>query len=388
MARAVARRGHTVSIYTTNQDGPIELDVPTDRPVFDGGVEIRYFPIQQPRFWGFSRPLARALRLCIPRMDVVHIHSLYLYHGAVAAHYARKHGVPYLIRCHGTLDPFLYRRHRLRKSVMEALFENRNLMGAAALHFTTEEEARLAAPYTRGAPGMIVPNGVEMDEYRDLPSREELQSRFPELAGKKIILFLGRINFKKGLDILARAFADVARAHDDARLMIAGPDNEGLGEKVRRWLADEGVTERVTFTGMLLGEEKLAALSGADLFVLPSYTENFGIAVVEAMACGLPVVISNRVNIWREVVDYGAGRVCPCRPEEFASTMIELLGDHESAARMGENGRKLVTERFTWSSVGEALENVYASLVHGRQDAVPRVCGSSTQLGTASSGRE
>ena len=113
---------HSVSIYTTNQDGPTELNVPTDQPVFKDEVEVQYFPIQHPRFWVFSIPLARALHKVIPEYDIVHIHSLYMFHNIVAALYCRKYNVPYLIRPHGTLDPFIYRRHRLRKSIMELLF--------------------------------------------------------------------------------------------------------------------------------------------------------------------------------------------------------------------------------------------------------------------------
>lgn len=136
----VATLGHFVSIYTTNLDGPIELDMPLDRPVVRDGVEIRFFPIQYPRFWATSSRLARALRKDIRGYDIVHIHTLYLFHSAIAAHYSRKYNVPYLIRPHGTLDPFLYRRHRLRKSIVELLFENRNIKNASAIHFTTDQE--------------------------------------------------------------------------------------------------------------------------------------------------------------------------------------------------------------------------------------------------------
>lgn len=120
MARAVANLGHKVTIYTTNQDGPTQLDVPMDQSVFRDGVEIRFFPIQHPRFLGTSLPMAKALSSIIQKVDVVHIHSLYLFHNIIAAHYCRVYNVPYMVRPHGTLDPFLYRRHRFRKSIMEA----------------------------------------------------------------------------------------------------------------------------------------------------------------------------------------------------------------------------------------------------------------------------
>jgi len=363
MARAVARLGHEVSIYTTNQDGPKELAVPLDRPVYRDGVEIRYFPIQPPRFWGTSLPLARALRRKIPAVDLVHLHSLYLFHNLVAGHYCRQYAIPYLMRPQGTLDPFIYRRHRWRKRLMELLFEHRNIRRAAALHFTTAEEAELASPFTFQTPGLVVPLGFDSAEIALLPEPGRFRARYPDLGDKRIILFFGRVNFKKGLDILVKAFGAVARKREDVRLVIAGPDNEGWGDKVRAWLSEAGLLGRTTFTGMLLGPEKLAVLRDADMFVLPSYSENFGIAVIEAMAAGLPVIISDKVNIWREVQASGAGRVVPCDAAPLAAQILELLAQPELARQMGLNGRTLVQERFQWPRIAQNLVAAYARII-------------------------
>jgi len=363
MARAVARLGHEVSIYTTNQDGPGELAVPVDRPVYRDGVEIRYFPIQSPRFWGTSLPLARALRQKIPAVDLVHLHSLYLFHNLVAGHYCRRYAIPYLMRPQGTLDPYIHRRHRWRKRLMELWFEDNNIRRAAALHFTTAEEEELAAPFTFQTPGLVVPLGIDSSELALLPEAGRFRDRYPELGDKHIILFFGRVNFKKGLDILVRAFGVVARRREDVHLVIAGPDNEGWGDKVRTWLSEAGLLARTTFTGMVLGPEKLAVLRDADMFVLPSYSENFGIAVIEAMAAGLPVIISDKVNIWREVQAGGAGRVIPCEAGPLAEQILELLAQPELARQMGRNGRTLVQERFQWPRIAQNLAAAYAQII-------------------------
>ena len=363
MARAVARLGHEVKIYTTNQDGPGELAVPRGRPLIQDGVEIRYYPIQPPRFWGTSWPMARALAGGIREADLVHIHSLYLFHDLIAGHYCRSYGVPYLVRPHGTLDPYLYRRHRWRKYVMEAAFENRNIRLAAALHFTSEEEERLARPYIGDAPGVVVPLGVDLREFQDLPAPGRFRERFPEIGHKEIILFLGRINFKKGLDLLVQAMARVLRKRRDLHLVVAGPDDDGWGARVKGWLQQEGIADCATFTGMLLGEEKLAALRDARIFVLPSYSENFGMAVIEAMACGLPVVISDQVNICREVEAAGAGLVTPCEAVQTATAMLELLDNPELAGRVGQNGIKLVREQFQWTTIAITLEKTYKKII-------------------------
>jgi glycosyltransferase involved in cell wall biosynthesis len=363
MARAVARLGHEVSIYTTNQDGPGELAVPLDQPVWREGVEIRYFPIQPPRFWATSLPLALALRRKIPASDLVHVHSLYFFHSLVVGHYCRQNGIPYLVRPHGTLDPFIYRHHRWRKRLVELLFENRNIRRAAALHFTTAEEQELAAPYTFDTPGLVVPLGISADEFAVMPKPGSFRRRHPEIGDQRIILFFGRVNFKKGLDILAKAFGAVARRRQDVHLVIAGPDNEGWGARVRAWLSEEGVLDRATFTGMLLGPDKLAVLRDASMFVLPSYTENFGLAVVEAMAAGLPIVISDKVNIWREVETAGAGKVIPCEAGKFTEAILDLLDKPAMARQMGQKGQALVRDEFSWPDIAVRLQEAYAILI-------------------------
>jgi glycosyltransferase involved in cell wall biosynthesis len=371
MAMAVAQLGHQVSIYTTNQDGPGILPVPTDRPVWREGVEVRYFPIQPPRFWGASWPLARSLRQAIKGVDLVHVHNLYLFHDLVSMRYCRIYGVPYLIQPHGTLDPFIYRRHRARKRFMEWGFQNRDIREAAAILFTTAEEQELAAPFTFGTPGVVVPLGINLDEFAVLPEPGSFRRRYPEIGDKQIILFFGRISFKKGLDILAKAFGAVAPRREDVHLVIAGPDNEGWGAQVRTWFSKEGVLDRTTFTGMLLGADKLAVLRDASIFVLSSYSENFGLAVIEAMAAGLPVIISDKVNIWREVQEGEAGRVVPCESGALAERILELLDNPELAKQMGQQGRSLVQEQFQWPRIARRLAEVYGRIIdeHPRTQA-------------------
>ncbi len=364
MTAAVARRGHEVSIHTTNQDGPGELDVPTDRAVVEDGVVLHYFPIQTPRFWGVSGPLAAGLKRAIPEADVVHIHSLYLFHDWVAGHYCRAAGVPYVVRPHGTLDPYIHGRHRWRKTIMETLFQNRMLSHAAAIHYTSEDEMRLAAPYARGAPGAVVPLGIDPQDSETPPTPGGFRSRHPEIGDKTIVLFFGRLNFKKGLDILAQAFGALARDRDDIHLVIAGPD-DGMGEMTTGWLREQGALGKTTFTGMVLGDDKRALLGDADIFVLPSFSENFGIAVVEAMASGLAVVISDRVNIWREIEAAGAGRVAPPEAGPFARELSALLDDAALRRAMGASGRRLARDAFSSERMGDRLEALYETIAAG-----------------------
>ena len=361
-ARAMARRGHDVSILTTDQDGPYQLDVPTDRDIVEDGVRLRYFPIQLPRYWCTSWPLAKALETEIPAHDLIHMHSLYLFHNWTAGRICRRAGTPYIVQPHGTLDPFIHRRRRLRKMIAEIAFQNRVLRHAAAILYTAEEEKRLAEAYACGAPGLVVPLGLDLEDYDNPPAPGAFRTRHPEIGDKTIILFFGRLNFKKGLDLLIEAYAVIARARDDVHLVLAGPDG-GMQGQVEMWLREQGVRNRATFTGMLLAEDKAAVLSDSDIFVLSSYSENFGISVIEAMAYGLPVVISNNVNIWPEVKAGGSGKITPCDAEEVARALFELLDDPGMARDMGKNGKNLVRERFSWPKIALMLEDVYSSLV-------------------------
>ena len=372
MARAVARRGHQVLIFTTNKDGPGVHDVPLDRPLEKDGVVTRYFPVQVPRAWDTSWPLARALSREIPRVDLVHLHSLYLFHDLIVGRVCRKNNVPYILRPHGTLDPYIHARHRWRKRLMELSFQNSVTRGAAALHFTTDEEMRLAEPYSCGTRGIVVPNGIEAKEYAVLPPRGTFRRQHPEIGERPVVLFFGRLNFKKGLDVLTAAFADVAREHPDAHLVIVGPDG-GLRAKTEAWIENYGLSSRTLFTGMLTGADKLAVLADSDLFVLPSYSENFGIAVVEAMACGLPGLISDRVNIGREVASAGAGVVARPERDAFAREMAQLIGSPDRLAAMGAEGRRLAVSKFDWGQVGAELERTYREILAKTRGAAQEI---------------
>jgi glycosyltransferase involved in cell wall biosynthesis len=360
MARAVARRGHEVAIYSTDFGQP--ADAPRDQ--LRDGVRIHLFPLASPRIWLASWAMRPALARDLPSFDLLHLHSLYLFHDWAAGGLARRLGKPYIVRPHGTLDPYIFRRRRLKKALFDVWFQDRVLRDAAAIHYTAEEEMRLAQPYVHGAPGVVIPNGIDPADYASLPATGSFRAHHPEIGERPILLFLGRINFKKGLDILAEAVGRLKR--DDLHLVIAGPDGGYLAE-TRQFVAKAGLTARTTFPGMLTGVHKLAAFADASLFLLPSYSENFGIAVVEGMACGVPVLISDQVNIWREVVADGAGRAAPCDAAAFAAAIAEMLADPPALARMGAAGRDAVARRYDWATIALKLEQVYAAILAGER---------------------
>jgi glycosyltransferase involved in cell wall biosynthesis len=361
MARAETKQGNQVTIFTTDH-GRIARAPREGHVEVRHGVTIYYFPLGFPEFFATSFAMAVALRRQLRSFDLVIIHSLYLFHDLVAGYLCRRYRILYIVRPHGSLDPYIYRAHRWRKLAAELIFNNRLLRGAAGMLYTSEDEMRLSLPYAFGAASAIVPLGVEPDDYRSLPSPGSFRRSYRETKGRRIILFLARLHPKKGLGILIEAFARAAEVHDDVHLVIAGPDG-GMTEQARTWLSERNLQDRATFTGMLTGDDKLGALQDAYVFVLPSYSENFGIAVVEAMYFGIPVLISDQVNLWREVVNARAGLVSPCDPNAFADILLKILADRELSKEMGQFGRRLVLEEYTWDRIGEQLVIAYKEII-------------------------
>jgi glycosyltransferase involved in cell wall biosynthesis len=376
LSRELSRQGHQVSIYTSDVDGKGHLQVPLEQPLLDQGVEILYF-----HGWSelgkymFSPGLWRALRDNVAQFDIVHIWSVYSFSTTAAAYWCRKRGVPYLVFPHGSLDPFLRRRNRPRKWLYTKVFAEQDYRAAAAVMFNCVEEMRLASDWSGLRPRhglgkrtprrVIVPIGIDPKwlEPDDVAAGARLRRKYPELAGRRLVVYFGRINFKKGLDILARAFSEVARDRDDLHLVLAGPDSEGYGHKVRDWLAHGGALRKTTFTGLLEGEDRFSVLREAEIFALPSYTENFGQSVVEAMASGVPVVISDKVNIWPDVSRAEAGLVVPCDPGATAQALRSLLDNPVRGKEMGVRGKKWVAEHLTWNVVGQQMIQAYEEVI-------------------------
>lgn len=337
----------------------------TKRLPIGRGFEIQLFKYRRPRSYFYSPDLREALEREIRAFDVVHIHGLWLYPTFIASRICQKKRVPYLIRPCGMLDSFSLAHHAIRKNLYRFFIEDRNLREAEAIHFTSEEERRRAGVWGSNGRAVVVPLGINVDDDSIFPPAGEFRKRFQFLQGKKIVLFLGRVNFKKGLDLLIDAFAQVAKEVTNVHCVIAGPDDEGYGRKVRGWIEKKEVKDRVTMTGFVEGKEKLALFRASNIFCLPSHQENFGMAVVEAMSAGLPVVVSDQVALHKEIQNCEAGIVTRCEAKEIAAALFHLLKDESLRKRMGANGRELVQEKYQWEKISQEMIQLYESLAHG-----------------------
>jgi glycosyltransferase involved in cell wall biosynthesis len=237
---------------------------------------------------------------------------------------------------------------------------------ASAIHFTSQAEMEAARPLKLRPPGFAVPLGVEWGQVAEDPPSLRLRERYPQLAAKKIVLFLSRLDPKKGLDLLLPALGELALRRKDFAFVLAGMGDSAYEAELAALVKRHGLQDRTVFLGHVHGRVKWSLLCEADLFVLSSYHENFGIAVVEAMAAGLPVVISDRVNIHSDVSRAGAGLVTALDREEIAAAVELLLADEHLRQEMGRKGALLVRERFTWAKVVKDLVQVYDQIIRGR----------------------
>jgi glycosyltransferase involved in cell wall biosynthesis len=339
-------------------------------------LDVRLFPARWPYRLAFSPAMYRALRDEAGMYDVVHIHSLFLFPQVAAYRAASGAGVPYVVSPRGALDPYLRRRGRAVKAAGDVLWQRGMLTRAAALHVTSGEEARLTSDVAPGVARYVVPNGIRWDEYQQLPAEDAFRRRYFRGSHDPVVMYLGRLSHKKGLDILIRAFALVRRDVPAARLAIVGPDDEGVTPRLAALARREGVAERVVFTGMLRGGDKLDALAAADVWALPSHTENFGVAVAEALAAGRAIVISPGVNIAPEIEAAGAGVVAPLDAEAFAAEIAALLRDGARRAALGVRAREFA-RRYDWSIVGPRLVEMYEDIAGRRRsgaDSGVRLC--------------
>jgi glycosyltransferase involved in cell wall biosynthesis len=360
LCQALAKRGHDVHVFTTNVDGDKNSDVPSQMPVDIDGVKVWYFPSKRLRRLYWSPPMGRAFSRKIKNFDLVHLHSIFLWPAWAAAKAARRNNVPYIISPRGMLVKELIRRKsRFAKTAWINLIEQRNLEAAAAIHVTSRTEADDVAQFGfRLKKIVIVPNGVDMPLAN--PSENNVSTHIKEIMEKRpYLLFLGRVNWKKGLDRLIPALSYVP----DIQLVIAGNDEENYKLVLETLASKNGAKERIAFAGAVLGADKDALLRHAAMLILPSYSENFGIVVLEAMAAGCPVVVTPEVGAAEIVTKSGAGLVLNGNPEALGRGINELLLHTQILKGMGERGKAAAAERYTWLSIARQMENVYRDVV-------------------------
>jgi glycosyltransferase involved in cell wall biosynthesis len=315
--------------------------------------------------YAFSPRFIPWLRANRGQYDAVIVNGIWQFHSFGAWRALRRSDTPYVLFTHGMLDPWFKKRYplkHLKKWMYWPWAEYRVLRDARAVLFTCEEERVLAREsfWLYRCNEVVVSYGTASPKGNPEAEKGEFYARYPELNGKKLALFMGRVHPKKGCDLLIEAFAQVLAQHPDWHLVVAGPDQVGWQEALNYRAAQLGLAPRITWTGMIGGSMKWGALRAAEVFVLPSHQENFGIAVAEALAAGTPALISSKVNIWREIESDHAGIAAADTLQgtcKLLQSYVEMPQEEKFAMRQA--AQQCFEQRF---EIRKAAETLYAIL--------------------------
>ncbi|PZO54474.1 MAG: glycosyl transferase group 1 [Phormidesmis priestleyi] len=358
-----------VTIITTDSNGDVDeapLDVPLGVAVPQDGYEIIHFRCAPFRRYKFSADLLTWLWHHAPNYDIAHIHALFSPVSTAAATVCRWRKLPYIMRPLGTLDPADLKKKQRVKQLYAQLLERPNLAGAAAIHFTSELEAKVSERFGVSTLEMVIPLGVALPTLPDRTAAQAaIRAQFAIPSERPIVLFMSRIDPKKGFDLLLPALTNLHQRQQPFHLLLCGanPQDRAYENRIREQIETSAWAQWATFMGFISGDLKAQVLSAADLFVLPSYYENFGIAVAEAMAAAMPVVISDQVHIWPAIAQANAGWIVPTAIEPLTQALAEALNQPEMLHQRGQNAQRCAQENYSWQAIGERVTAHYRQLL-------------------------
>jgi glycosyltransferase involved in cell wall biosynthesis len=371
MCRALLTRGLDVTIATTNHgvsNGDLVSNNVTGKRDLNfarryRGISTYFFPVQWGDGFKYSRPLANWLDANVKSFDVVHIHAVFNHASLAAARGCLKHGVPYVIRPLGTLDPWSMKQKPVRKKLFWSLVGRKMLREASAIHYTAQAELSAAEGLLGLTRGMVVPLGIDGSDF---PVHDQISCNSLGVADP-YVLVLARLHPKKGLDVLIQAFLELGKSgrFPEWRLVIAGDGDEHYVASLRQMVTDRGGNGVVIFRGWIEGQEKKSVLRNASLLALPSRQENFGLCVLEALSQGIPVIVSPEVNLAKDIDAAGAGWISTVDVSALEKCLADALSNEEERVKRGCAGKSF-SRSFEWNKIAESLESMYVSVVATR----------------------
>jgi glycosyltransferase involved in cell wall biosynthesis len=347
MGGSLAGMGHEVSYWATATNGD------RHEPASMSGAHV--FDTDWPHAWRRSKGFRRGLSDAIASTDILQIQSVWTYPSYAAGRIAYDSDVPYILLPAGALQPWALGNGRVKRLKKAAYFRlvARSLMDrAACVQTASVQEAEQVQRLGYAGPVAVIPNGVDIDALSD-GRASDAEVLWPALRDRPVVLFMSRLSPEKGLDLLIPAWDALVKSprYEEAILVIAGPDYRGYGETVKAMIDEHGVASHVLLTGMVQGARKASLLRRADVFILPSYTENFGIVIAEALACGTPVITTTHTP-WEQLRTVDAGVQVPPTRRDVDQALRDLLDMPASRRReMGQRGSALVHEQYTWDRV-------------------------------------
>ncbi|MFC1918895.1 glycosyltransferase [Chloroflexota bacterium] len=355
LSRELARRGHELTIYTSDFRMSREyLDHLTEARIHAFKTRLNLAGLQ------ITPAIVKKAKDDVRHSDIIHLHNFRTFQNIIVHRYARRYSIPYVLQTHGSLTTFFQKGWL--KRIFDMVWGSQILQNAARVVAVTRTEAEQCRSMGINDDKIsIIPHGIALPEYENLPPKGQFRKKYNLYDNQKVVLYLGRLHKTKGLDLLARAFARMLDNIKDVRLVITGPD-DGYLRTLARLVKELKIEDHVLFTGPLYERDKLGAYVDADVHVLPSKYEIFGITVLEALACGTPVIVTDRCGV-ADIIDRQAGLVVPCDKDRLCDALIQLLGDDNLSQQFGETGRSLAYERFNWEKVARQVEETYREVI-------------------------
>jgi glycosyltransferase involved in cell wall biosynthesis len=359
LCQFMASAGHRVILSTCDAtDIPAEWKSPQHNPSITQLAKSKFIGSR------LSREGVHQFGQLLEGVDVVHFHTPWELSNLQLAAVVRKKKLPYIVSVHGMLDDYCMRQKGLKKRAFLAIGGRAFFAKATTVHFTAEAEKKQACPWIPGDYLPVVQAcALDLEPYQSLPGPELALAAFPQLATpKQKILFLSRLHPKKGVELLLEAGGILRAQNRNFELIIAGPGEADYVQRLKKLATQLGLQDSTHFLGMVRGEIKLSLYELADVFVLPTHQENFGLVLPEALACGTPVVTTRGTDIWRELAEAGA-KIVENRPAELARAIAELLDDDQLRARLGAQGRHYVQNWLAQDKVLAGYEQMYRDTI-------------------------
>jgi glycosyltransferase involved in cell wall biosynthesis len=359
LTRYLAERGEKTRLISLNYGA--SGDVQTI-----GTAEMELIPAQFAalRFRGFSKQLATRIDTVAGNCDVIHNHGLWMWPNVYARSAAVHNRKPLVTSPRGMLDQWALRRSRVKKALFWHLYERKNLSRVALFHATSYQEAASIRKLEFRQPIAVIPNAVELPHLDRIPNRAFLEHKFPALQNKRWLLFLSRLHAKKGIRELLDVWQEIHHDFREWQLVIAGSPTTDDGPAIVDQIIRRSLSESVTTVGHLVDDRKACALHHSDLFVLPSFSENFGIAIAEALAHATPV-ITTTATPWRDLPDFSAGWCIQPNIEDLKKTLpLAMSHDKDELAEMGRRGRQMIATRHNWAKVADDMARSYEWLLN------------------------
>ncbi|MBD2521539.1 glycosyltransferase [Nostoc sp. FACHB-133] len=368
VVKALRNENIEAEIVTTNDNGNDLLDVPLGRRIEYNQVPVNFFKRFSPkvgsiREFAFSRELTIWLWQNISKYDLLHVHAIFSYPSTVAMAIARFQGVPYIVRPLGQLCEWSLQQSSRKKQIYLQLIEKANLNYSKSIHFTSKQEQQEASQLNLSSPSFILPHGVDIPNINP-NARQHLRQYLNLPDDEPIILFLSRLHHKKGLEYLIPALGKLS----DYRFtfVLAGSGSQEYESEIKSLLVSNGIKNRTHITGFVKGEIKDLIMQGSDLFALTSYSENFGVAALEALAVGLPVLLTPGIALADLVAQQHLGYVTELQVTAIAAAIQQVLDCPEEAQKRGDRARKFVLENYTWDCIASRLISVYTEIIESQ----------------------